>query len=141
NALLIVLQGLDTSGKDGTIAHVFRGVNPVGCRVSSFKAPTPLESSHDFLWRVHREAPPLGTVGIFNRSHYEDVLVARVHDLVPRAVWEARYEAINAFERLLAQSGTIVLKFFLHISREEQAERLMEREEKSSKAWKLSAGD
>jgi len=141
NALLIVLQGLDTSGKDGTIRKVFGGVNPQGCSVVSFKVPTQEELAHDFLWRVHREAPPLGTVGIFNRSHYEDVLVARVHELVPRKVWEARYEAINAFERLLAQSGTIVLKFFLHISREEQAERLLDREEKPSKAWKLSAGD
>jgi PPK2 family polyphosphate:nucleotide phosphotransferase len=141
NALLIVLQGLDTSGKDGTIRHVLGGVNPSGCRVSTFKVPTPREASHDFLWRVHSQAPPLGTVGVFNRSHYEDVLVARVHGLVPGSVCDARYRAINAFERLLSDSGTIVIKFFLHISREEQAKRLFDREGDPSKAWKLSAAD
>jgi PPK2 family polyphosphate:nucleotide phosphotransferase len=140
-AVLIVLQGMDTSGKDGTIKHVMDSVNPQGCRVVTFKAPTPVERSHDFLWRVHAGVPPRGLFGIFNRSHYEDVLIVRVHGLVPEPVWRARYEHINAFEKLLADDGTIVLKFFLHISKEEQAARLLERETDKDKRWKLNAAD
>lgn len=141
NSLLIVLQGPDTSGKDGTIRHVLSGINPVGCRVASFKVPTELELAHDFLWRVHREVPRRGMVCVFNRSHYEDVLTARVHNLVPCAVWEARYDQINDFERLLAASGTIVVKFFLHITQDEQRERLLAREREPAKAWKLNPAD
>lgn len=141
NAVLVVLQGLDTSGKDGTIKHVMASVNPAGCQVWSFKQPTPEELAHDFLWRVHRRTPGKGVLGIFNRSHYEDVLVVRVHDLVPRDVWKRRYEQINAFEHTLAQSGTIILKFFLHISKKVQEERLLAREQEIDKAWKLSVDD
>jgi PPK2 family polyphosphate:nucleotide phosphotransferase len=141
HAVLIVLQGLDTSGKDGTIKRVMSEVNPQGCRVESFKRPTPEELAHDFLWRVHRVVPPRGMMTIFNRSHYEDVLVVRVHNLVPESAWRLRYDHINDFEQLLTESGTIVLKFFLHISREEQKERLEEREMETEKAWKLAAGD
>jgi PPK2 family polyphosphate:nucleotide phosphotransferase len=140
-AVLIVLQGMDTSGKDGTIKSVFQFINPLGCRTWPFKVPTPLELAHDFLWRVHDKTPELGMMSIFNRSHYEDVLVVRVQHLVPVEVWRSRYEHINNFERLLADSGTIVLKFFLHISPEEQRERLLAREENVEKAWKLSVGD
>src|SRR5881409_1092993 len=113
-ALLVVLQGIDASGKDGTIRHVMSGLNPQGCRVTAFKVPTAEERAHDFLWRVHRETPPLGWIGIFNRSHYEDVLAARVLKLVPRPVWKGRYDHINHFERLLTDGGVTVLKFFLH---------------------------
>ncbi|HEX6912224.1 MAG TPA: PPK2 family polyphosphate kinase [Longimicrobium sp.] len=141
NSVLMILQGMDTSGKDGAIRTVMANLNPQGCRVESFKVPTEHELAHDFLWRVHRVTPELGMFGVFNRSHYEDVLVVRVHELVPRGVWQARYEHINAFESLLAASGTIVLKFFLHISRKEQEERLRAREQEVGKAWKLSAGD
>jgi PPK2 family polyphosphate:nucleotide phosphotransferase len=141
NGVLIVLQGIDTSGKDGTIRQVMSEVNPQGCRVESFKAPTEEELAHDFLWRVHRVVPRRGMMTIFNRSHYEDVIVVRVHNLVPEKMWKQRYEHINDFEQLLVESGTIVLKFFLHISREEQKERLKERELETKKAWKLSAGD
>ena len=141
HAVLIVLQGMDTSGKDGTIKHVMSHVNPLGCRVEAFKVPTEEELAHDFLWRVHRVTPARGTMTIFNRSHYEDVIVVRVHDLVPKSVWEARYDHIVDFERTLADHGTLILKFFLHISREEQEERLLEREKDPSKAWKLSAAD
>jgi PPK2 family polyphosphate:nucleotide phosphotransferase len=141
NSLLIVLQGMDTSGKDGTIKRVMADVNPQGCRVESFKVPTPEELAHDFLWRVHRVAPARGTMAIFNRSHYEDVLIVRVHRLVADDVWKRRFDQINNFERLLAESGTIIIKFFLHISLEEQEERLKEREADVAKAWKLSAGD
>lgn len=141
NSVLVVLQGLDTSGKDGTVSHVMAHFSPSGVRVESFKEPTPLELAHDFLWRVHRVTPPLGTMTIFNRSHYEDVLVARVHNLVPRSVWERRYDHINAFESLLADSGTLILKFFLHISKREQRQRLEARENDPTKAWKLSATD
>lgn len=141
HSLLIVLQGMDTSGKDGTIRHVFRDVSPQGVRVESFKVPTTEELSHDFLWRVHRVAPPRGLIGVFNRSHYEDVLVARVHKLVGKKVWSSRYEQINEFEQLLAENGTILLKFFLHISNAEQEQRLLAREQDIEKAWKLSAGD
>lgn len=141
HAVLIVLQGLDTSGKDGTIRKVFREVDPIGCRAVSFKVPTAEELAHDFLWRVHKQTPAKGEMVIFNRSHYEDVLVARVHELVPETVWRTRYDHINAFERLLAESGTIILKFYLHISKEEQEARLLERERDVEKAWKLSAAD
>lgn len=141
NSVLVVLQGMDTSGKDGTIKHVMSEVNPPGCRVESFKVPTEEELAHDFLWRVHRVVPPLGMMTIFNRSHYEDVVIVRVHDLVPKHVWKERYDHINNFERLLSGSGTIILKFYLHISRAEQKERLEARERDVEKAWKLSAGD
>ncbi len=141
NSLLIVLQGMDTSGKDGTVSSVLESVNPLGCRVWPFKTPTPLELSHDFLWRVHNKVPERGMMTVFNRSHYEDVLIARVKELVPKAVWNKRYDQINEFEELLAESGTIILKFFLHISKDEQEERLLKREEDPGKAWKLSAGD
>jgi PPK2 family polyphosphate:nucleotide phosphotransferase len=141
HAVLIVLQGMDTSGKDGTIKHVMSHVNPLGCRVEAFKVPTEEELAHDFLWRVHKVTPARGMMTIFNRSHYEDVVVVRVHDLVPKSVWEARYDQIVDFERTLADSGTLILKFFLHISRDEQEERLLAREQDPSKAWKLSAAD
>ena len=141
HAVLAVLQGPDTSGKDGTIKSVFRAVTPVGLRVVSFKAPTEDELAHHFLWRIDRALPPKGLVGVFNRSHYEDVLVPRVKELVPPEVWRGRYEEINDFERLLVRNGTVVVKFFLHISREEQLERLLARERDVEKAWKLSPGD
>jgi PPK2 family polyphosphate:nucleotide phosphotransferase len=141
NSVLIVLQGMDTSGKDGAIRAVMTNLNPQGCRVESFKQPSTEELSHDFLWRVHRVTPARGIIGVFNRSHYEDVLVARVQKLVPEPVWRARYDQINAFESMLAASGTLVFKFFLHISKDEQRERLLAREADVGKAWKLSAGD
>lgn len=141
NAVLIVLQGMDTSGKDGTIAHVMSSINPQGCRVTSFKAPTSDELSHDFLWRVHANTPAKGMMGIFNRSHYEDVLIVRVHNLLPEAEWQANYDHINNFEKLLTGTGTIILKFFLHISKDEQAERLQSREDDKDKRWKINAGD
>jgi PPK2 family polyphosphate:nucleotide phosphotransferase len=141
HAVLVVLQGADTSGKDGTIKKVFRGITPVGLRVTSFKAPTEAELAHHFLWRIDHALPPKGFVGIFNRSHYEDVVVPRVKTLVPEAVWRGRYDEINAFERMLVRNGTIVLKFYLHISPEEQLERLHARERDVEKAWKLSPGD
>lgn len=141
NAILIVLQGLDTAGKDGTIKHVMAQFNPAGCRVEPFKVPTADELAHDFLWRVHRVTPPRGLISIFNRSYYEDVLVVRVHKLAPKSVWERRYEHINHFEALLTDSGTIVIKFFLYISKNEQRERLLAREEDKDKAWKLSPSD
>jgi PPK2 family polyphosphate:nucleotide phosphotransferase len=141
HALLIVLQGMDTSGKDGTIRAAFAAMDPQGVRVAGFKAPTPAELAHDFLWRAHRETPERGMVTIFNRSHYEDVLVVRVKGLVAKEVWEQRYDQINAFERLLSENNTLIVKFFLHISKEEQRERLLAREEDVRKAWKLSAGD
>jgi PPK2 family polyphosphate:nucleotide phosphotransferase len=141
NSVLMILQGMDTSGKDGAIRAVMRNLNPQGCRVESFKVPSEYELAHDFLWRVHQVTPPRGIFGVFNRSHYEDVLVVRVHDLVPREVWERRYDHINHFEQLLADSGTLILKFFLHIGKDEQEKRLREREEEVGKAWKLSAGD
>jgi len=141
HSLLIILQGMDTSGKDGTIRHVLSHVNPQGCEVHSFKAPTQEELSHDFLWRIHKVTPPKGIMGIFNRSHYEDLLVVRVHNLVPEEVWSQRYAEIDHFEKLLANSGTIILKFYLHISRDEQERRLLAREQDKDKAWKLSASD
>ncbi len=141
HSILVLLQGMDTSGKDGAIKRVMSQVNPQGCRVESFKVPTEEELAHDFLWRVHAVTPRRGMVTIFNRSHYEDVLVVRVHNLVPPSVWELRYNHINDFEQLLTESGTIILKFFLHISQDEQKKRLEAREEEIEKAWKLSAGD
>jgi len=140
-SLLIVLQGRDTSGKDGVIRHVVGPLNSQSCSVSSFKVPTEEELAHDFLWRIHAHAPRLGDIKIFNRSHYEDVLVVRVHKLVSKEVWRSRYTHINEFERSLTDSSTILLKFYLHISKQEQQERLLEREKDSTKAWKLSVGD
>ncbi len=139
--VLIVLQGMDTSGKDGTIQHVFEGVNPQGVRVASFKVPTPEELDHDYLWRVHEQAPGKGEIVIFNRSHYEDVLVVRVHSLVPEAVWSKRYDQILEFEQLLAQEGTLILKFFLHIDLDEQKKRLLDRLNDPTKVWKFNTGD
>jgi PPK2 family polyphosphate:nucleotide phosphotransferase len=139
--LLIVLQAMDTGGKDGTIKHVFSGVNPQGCRVSSFKTPSAEESNHDFLWRYHKSAPARGRIGIFNRSHYEDVLVVRVKGLVPEAVWRERYRQINDFERNLSNDGITVLKFFLHISKDEQKRRLQSRLDNPDKRWKFSSAD
>jgi PPK2 family polyphosphate:nucleotide phosphotransferase len=140
-ALLIVLQGMDTSGKDGTIKHVMSGVNPQGCNVATFKEPSQEERARDFLWRVHREVPPKGHIGIFNRSHYEDVLITRVHGWVSDKVVKRRFNQILNFEQLLTESGTAVLKFFLHISRNEQKERLEERIRHPEKRWKFSEGD
>lgn len=141
HAVLVVLQGRDAAGKDSTIKHVFDACNPLGCEVTAFTVPTEEELAHDYLWRVHQEIPARGTIGIFNRSHYEDVLVVRVKGLVPRAVWAKRYEQINAFERHLAGNGVVILKFFLHISREEQAERFRERLADPTKNWKFREGD
>lgn len=140
-ALLIVLQGRDASGKDGTIRRVFSAVNPQGCSVTSFKTPSDFERQHDFLWRVHREIPARGMIGIFNRSYYEDILVPRVHGLVPKKVWTARYDQINDFERMLTANGVIILKFFLHISHDEQKRRLTDRLTDKAKNWKFQAGD
>lgn len=140
-SLLIVLQALDTGGKDGTIRGVFQGVNPQGCRVRSFKAPSADEAEHDFLWRYHTKTPGRGMITIFNRSHYEDVLVVRVKKLVPEEEWRARYARINEFENLLAQNHTTVLKFFLHISRDEQKRRLESRLANPDKHWKFSSND
>ena len=140
-SLLIVLQAMDTGGKDGTIKGVFQGVNPQGCQVWSFKAPSNEESAHDFLWRYHQKAPSKGMIHIFNRSHYEDVLIVRVKDLVPESVWRPRYEAINQFEYALTSDGVTVLKFFLHISRDEQKRRLESRLADPDKRWKFSSND
>jgi PPK2 family polyphosphate:nucleotide phosphotransferase len=140
-SLLIVLQAMDTGGKDGAIKKVFEGINPQGVRVTAFKAPTLEELSHDFLWRVHQHVPPKGYIGIFNRSHYEDVLVVRVSNLVPQEVWEKRYDHINDFERRLTDSGTRIVKFYLHISKDEQKERLQARLDDPAKHWKFSTGD
>jgi PPK2 family polyphosphate:nucleotide phosphotransferase len=139
--LLICLQAMDTGGKDGTIRHVLSYLNPQGCRVQSFKVPTPEEASHDFLWRAHKATPGRGEVTIFNRSHYEDVLVARVHGLVPETVWSKRYEAINAFEKLLNENNIHVLKFYLHISKDEQLKRFKKRLEDPARHWKISEAD
>ena len=141
NGLLVVLQGRDTAGKDGTLKAVAGAMNPVGVRVASFKAPTPDELAHDFLWRVHQQTPGRGQAVFFNRSHYEDVLVARVHKLVPDTVWEARYKDINHFEELLTDNNIIVAKFYLHISKAEQKKRLLDREAMPEVAWKLNPGD
>lgn len=140
-SLLIVLQAMDTGGKDGTIKHVFQGVNPQGCRVWSFKKPSDEESSHDFLWRYHQRTPQRGMITIFNRSHYEDVLIVRVRQLVPEDVWRERYHAINQFEHMLTLSNITVIKFFLHISKDEQKRRLESRLQDPNKRWKFSSND
>jgi len=139
--LLIVLQGMDTSGKDGTIRYLMDGFNAASARVASFKKPTQPEFEHDFLWRIHQQVPGNGEIVIFNRSHYEDVLIVRVHELVAEDVWRKRYQQINDFERMLTESGTTILKFFLHISKDEQKERLEERVADPQKHWKFNAGD
>jgi PPK2 family polyphosphate:nucleotide phosphotransferase len=139
--LLIILQALDAGGKDGTIRRIFAGVNPQGVIITSFKVPSARELSHDFLWRIHQAVPGRGQIGVFNRSHYEDVLVVRVDEVVPTAVWQARYELINDFEKLLTQTGTHILKFYLHISKEEQRQRLQERLDDPTKNWKFELGD
>jgi PPK2 family polyphosphate:nucleotide phosphotransferase len=141
NRILIVLQGIDAAGKDGSVKHVMSAFNPMGCTVTSFKVPTPVEAAHDYLWRVHQRAPGKGEIAIFNRSHYEDVLVVRVHDFVPKAVWAKRYDQINAFERLLADEGTTIIKFFLLIDRDEQKARLQSRIDDRTKNWKFKLGD
>lgn len=140
-SLLIVLQALDTGGKDGTIKHVMRGLNPAGVCVRGFKRPTPEELAHDFLWRIHPHTPAKGQIAVFNRSHYEDVLVVRVHDLVPESMWRRRYDQINEFEALLAECGTRLLKLFLYISRDEQKERLQARLDNPDKHWKFDTAD
>lgn len=141
HAVLIVFQAMDTGGKDGAIEHVFSGVDPQGCVVTSFKVPTPLELAHDFLWRVHAAVPPKGIIGIFNRSHYESVLVERVKKLVPEKIWKKRFEHINAFESQLADAGVTILKFYLHISKDEQKQRLEARLNDPEKNWKFNPGD
>lgn len=140
-SLLLVLQGMDTAGKDGTIRHVMRGMNPQSCQVVPFKQPSPEELDHDFLWRIHLRVPRRGNIGIFNRSQYEDVLVVRVHNLVPEEVWRQRYDRINAFEKIIHESGTKIVKCFLHISKEEQRRRLQARLDNPDKRWKFSKGD
>jgi len=141
HAVLVVLQGIDAAGKDGTIRKVMTAFNPQGCAVSSFKVPTPEELAHDYLWRVHRRVPGRGEIGIFNRSHYEDVLVVRVHELVPRDVWTERYRQIREFERHLTETGTTIVKFFLYIDRDEQRQRFQERYDDPKKRWKFSLRD
>jgi len=141
NKLLIVLQAMDSGGKDGTIRHVFEGVNPQGVKVASFKVPTEKELAHDYLWRVHEHTPGNGEIVIFNRSHYEDVLVVRVHNIVSKEIWSRRYEHIRAFEKLLAEEGTTILKFYLHIDKDEQKERFQARLDEPKKNWKFSRGD
>lgn len=140
-SLLLVLQGMDTSGKDGTIRHVMQGFNPQSCQVTPFKQPSLEELAHDFLWRIQRAMPRHGFVGIFNRSHYEDVVVVRVHNLVPKSEWSTRYERINAFEDLATQGGTTLVKVFLHISKEEQRRRLQARLDDPTKRWKFDEAD
>ncbi|MGN6032521.1 MAG: polyphosphate kinase 2 family protein [Thermomicrobiales bacterium] len=140
-SLLVILQATDTGGKDGTVRHVFEGVNPQGVAVTSFKQPTPDELDHDYLWRIHQHTPAKGEIAIFNRSQYEDVLVVRVHDLVPKRVWEKRYDQINDFEERLVETGTTIVKIFLHISKEEQKERLEARLDDPDKRWKFNLGD
>lgn len=140
-AILLVLQGMDTAGKDGTIRTVMRGMNPRSCQVVSFKQPSAEELDHDFLWRVHKEVPRRGNIGIFNRSHYEDVLVVRVHSLTPKSEWKRRYELINSFEKLLSECDTTIVKCFLHISKETQRERLQARVDEPESNWKFSFGD
>jgi PPK2 family polyphosphate:nucleotide phosphotransferase len=140
-SLLVVLQGRDASGKDGTVRKVFSGVNPMGCTVTSFKAPTEIEMDHDYLWRVHEHIPPRRMIGIFNRSHYEDVIVPRVHKSISRQTLSDRFKQINDFERMLAENSVVILKFFLHVSRDEQKKRLKERLEDKKKNWKFRAGD
>jgi PPK2 family polyphosphate:nucleotide phosphotransferase len=140
-SLLICLQALDAGGKDGTISHILGSMNPQGCRVVGFKQPSALEAAHDFLWRIHRVAPARGEVAIFNRSHYEDVLIARVHHLVPQEAWSRRYDRINAFESGLVEDGTHILKFYLHISKGEQLKRFKDRLDDPAKQWKISEAD
>ncbi|HZR95428.1 MAG TPA: polyphosphate kinase 2 family protein [Gaiellaceae bacterium] len=140
-SVLLVLQGLDASGKDGTIRSVLTGVNPQGCRIVSFKQPTSVDLAHDYLWRIHLETPSRGEIGIFNRSHYEDVVAVRVHELAPKEVWSRRPHQIREFERMLVDEGTTIVKVFLHVSREEQGERLRDRLENPEKAWKFRRGD
>jgi PPK2 family polyphosphate:nucleotide phosphotransferase len=140
-SLLVVLQGIDAAGKDGSVKHVLRGTNPSGVRVYSFKEPSSEERAHDFLWRYHQATPADGMIHVFNRSHYEDVLVVRVKDLAPEDLWRSRYDSINDFERMLVREGTTILKFFLHISREEQLQKFRERIERSDKFWKWSEND
>ncbi|MBN1637484.1 MAG: polyphosphate kinase 2 family protein, partial [Ignavibacteriales bacterium] len=139
--LLVILQAMDTAGKDGVIKDVFEGVNPQGVKVANFKKPTEEELSHDYLWRVHMHTPAKGEIVIFNRSHYEDVLVVRVHNLVPKEIWEKRYHHINEFEKLLTNEGTAILKFYLHICKDEQKERLQARLDDPSKHWKFNLDD
>ena len=139
--LLIIFQAMDAGGKDGTIRRVFQGVNPQGVRVTSFKAPSKVELAHDFLWRVHQTVPATGMIGVFNRSHYADVLVVRVHSLVPESIWRPRYKMINDFERMLTETGTTILKCYLHISKEEQRERFQDRIDEPSKNWKFAMED
>ena len=139
--VLVVLQATDAGGKDGTIRHVFDGTNPQGVKVASFKKPTAEELAHDYLWRVHQHTPGAGEITIFNRSHYEDVLVVRVHDLVPEERWSRRYDHINAFERMLADEGTTIVKIFLHISKAEQKQRFQDRLDEPDKHWKFAVGD
>jgi PPK2 family polyphosphate:nucleotide phosphotransferase len=139
--VLIVLQGIDAAGKDGTIRHVMDAFNPQGCSVVGFKVPTPLELAHDYLWRVHPNTPAKGTISIFNRSHYEDVLVVRVHELVPETVWRPRYRHINEWERMLTDEGTTIIKLFLYIDRDEQRQRLEARRDDPTKSWKFSSRD
>ena len=140
-SLLVVLQGIDAGGKDGTIQHVMSGLNPQGVRVTSFKVPEGAEKRHDYLWRIHNAVPEFGQIGIFNRSHYEDVLVVRVHKIVPKSVWEKRYSQINDFERMLTESGVRVVKFLLYIDKDEQAKRFRERIDDREKNWKFSSAD
>jgi PPK2 family polyphosphate:nucleotide phosphotransferase len=140
-SVLVVLQALDAGGKDGTIRNIFTGINPQGVHVTSFKAPSSEELAHDYLWRIHQHVPPKGHIGLFNRSHYEDVLVVRVNNLVPKEQWEKRYDQINNFEQMLSENGTVILKFFLHISKAEQKERFLERLNEQEKQWKFAVGD
>jgi PPK2 family polyphosphate:nucleotide phosphotransferase len=139
--VLVVLQGIDAAGKDGTLRHVMGAFNPQGCPVTAFKVPSADELAHDYLWRVHRRVPGNGEIGIFNRSHYEDVLVVRVHDIIPKKVWSRRYDQINDFERLLADEGTTIVKFFLYIDRDTQRERFQARLDDPTKRWKFRLGD
>ncbi len=141
HSLLIVLQAIDAGGKDGTIKHVFRGLNPQGVQVTSFKSPTGEELAHDFLWRIHHHTPAKGYISVFNRSHYEDVLIVRVHNLAPKKVWKDRYDQINQFEAMLTANGTTILKFFLYISKEEQKRRFESRLKEPEKNWKFAMGD
>lgn len=140
-ALLVVLQAMDAAGKDGVVRHVMSGLNPQGCRVTSFKVPSSEEQAHDYLWRIHKQVPARGEIGVFNRSHYEDVLVVRVHKLVPESVWQARFEHINAFEKMLSECGVTICKFFLHVSRKKQLERLEARLDDPQRNWKVSEAD
>ncbi len=141
HALLVILQGMDASGKDGTIRHVMNGITPLGCRVTAFRAPSEEERDHDFLWRIYKVLPRYGEIGIFNRSHYEDVLVVRVRQLAPEPVWRGRFKQINRFEQILSKNNIVILKFFLHISKEEQKKRFKERLDNPKKYWKFCESD